>query len=160
MISPGQAQHRPGFRAQNDSLFFLCRLGAPSRQRKKRLGVVSLYLGRRPRRPCPWLLSGRPSGAPERRTRHLSPQPPSLLFARTLGQSTLVGFVGAPCPAAAAQLGVRHNSAATDISVPTGAQCRGTDGQPSRSRTRSARMVRGIVCVCVRVSFGLRLLLH
>jgi hypothetical protein len=31
--------------------------------------VVAAYPGRRARRPCPGLLSGRPSGAPEGRTR-------------------------------------------------------------------------------------------
>src|SRR5439155_1729284 len=35
---------------------------------KKRLGGVALYPGRRPRRPCPGLLSCCPFGAPEGRT--------------------------------------------------------------------------------------------
>src|SRR5439155_1191388 len=42
---------------------------APNRKGKKRLGGVALYPGRRPRRPCPGLLSCCPFGAPEGRTR-------------------------------------------------------------------------------------------
>jgi hypothetical protein len=42
-------------------------------KRSAALGGVALYPGQRPRRPCPGLLSGRPSGAPEGRTRCWTP---------------------------------------------------------------------------------------
>jgi len=43
----------------------------PEKEKGESLIVGVIYPGRRPRRPCPGLLSGRPSGAPERRTRTL-----------------------------------------------------------------------------------------
>jgi hypothetical protein len=70
---PGQARNErdPGLWTRNDFLFFpsgLARLERAKPEGKKRLGVVALYPGRRPQRPCPGLLSCCPTRAPERRT--------------------------------------------------------------------------------------------
>jgi len=68
IIAPGKRSAARGYGRKMISSFFpsgLARQGVPNRKEKKRLGSVVFYPGRRPRRPCPGLLSCCISEAPE-----------------------------------------------------------------------------------------------
>jgi hypothetical protein len=64
IIAPGKRSAARGYECKMIGSLFSLRFGAPvARQiaeKKERLGKVPVYPGRRPGRPCPELLSGRP----------------------------------------------------------------------------------------------------
>src|ERR1035438_9527815 len=85
--SPGQAQRRPGLRAQNDLFSFFLSGSAPQRakpeRKKETMGWVAMYPGRWPPRPCPGLVSSCPlRGAGKANSRASQRRQWTRLFAR------------------------------------------------------------------------------